>query len=350
MSSQSSTVFPSVSETLGALYVGVTIAAVLYGVTNLQSVMYYRRYPSDWWVYRYSVGLLWVLDTVHVALSVYAVYFFLIHFFGDLNGALQYVSWSIKVNLFDCQSQESLMAPEWCTLVAFFSESLSRCVHPRPVCPPTMAAFVFSAVMIAIAVAYCVHSRTTFSQNCHLLHRTAIYLVYDSYTTPNLASASSMKTSVHVFFSTIAVADLIIAIPMFYYLHKSRAIILVPSTATVLLCLMRLVVMSGLATSACSLLTLISYIAWRKSLAFLGINFVLSKLYINSLLAMLNSRSEHHSTKKAMESEVNSLDAGIAPHSPESDISETNISIPLPDIRSVNNKLGPSREDLDSRV
>ncbi|SJL15329.1 uncharacterized protein ARMOST_18822 [Armillaria ostoyae] len=100
MSSQSSIVFPSVSETLGALYVGVTIAAVLYGVTNLQSVMYYRRYPSDWWVYRYSVGLLWVLDTVHVALSIYAVYFFLIHFFGDLNGALQYVSWSIKWHFF----------------------------------------------------------------------------------------------------------------------------------------------------------------------------------------------------------------------------------------------------------
>ncbi|SJL15330.1 uncharacterized protein ARMOST_18823 [Armillaria ostoyae] len=102
---------------------------------------------------------------------------------------------------------------------------------------------------------------------------------------------------------------------MFYYLHKSRAIILVPS---------------------------ISY----KCMLTTHPHF----FYINSLLAMLNSRSEHHSTKKATESEVNSLDAGIAPHSPESDISETNISIPLPDISSVNNKLGPSREDLDSRV
>ncbi|PBK81088.1 hypothetical protein ARMGADRAFT_1068692 [Armillaria gallica] len=97
MSSQSSTTLPSVSETLGALYVGVTIAAVLYGITNLQSVIYYRRYPNDWWVYRYSVGILWALDTVHVAISVYTVYFYLIHFFGDLKGALQYHSWSQKV-------------------------------------------------------------------------------------------------------------------------------------------------------------------------------------------------------------------------------------------------------------
>ncbi|PBK85034.1 hypothetical protein ARMGADRAFT_1036738 [Armillaria gallica] len=55
MSSQSSTALPSVGKTLGALYVGVTIATVLYGVTNLQSVIYYRRYPNDWWVYCYSV-------------------------------------------------------------------------------------------------------------------------------------------------------------------------------------------------------------------------------------------------------------------------------------------------------
>ncbi len=73
MSSQSSTEPPSVSETLGALYIGATIAAVyvlshpqkyafiyslgsLYGITNLQGVVYYRRYPTDWWVYRYSVS------------------------------------------------------------------------------------------------------------------------------------------------------------------------------------------------------------------------------------------------------------------------------------------------------
>ncbi|KAK0243639.1 hypothetical protein EDD85DRAFT_944966 [Armillaria nabsnona] len=99
MSSQTSTKVPSIGKTLGALYIGATIAAILYGVTNLQGVIYYRRYPNNWWVYCYSVGLLWVLDTVHVALSTHTVYFFLIHFFGDLNGALQYNSWSMKWQL-----------------------------------------------------------------------------------------------------------------------------------------------------------------------------------------------------------------------------------------------------------
>ncbi|KAK0187504.1 hypothetical protein F5146DRAFT_1140916 [Armillaria mellea] len=100
MSLSSSTELPSVGETLGALYIGATIAAVLYGVTNLQGVVYYRRCPNDWWVYRFSVGTAVfpgrALDTVHVALSTYTVYVFLIHFFGDLNGALEYDSWSMK--------------------------------------------------------------------------------------------------------------------------------------------------------------------------------------------------------------------------------------------------------------
>ncbi|KAK0185071.1 hypothetical protein F5146DRAFT_1073330 [Armillaria mellea] len=64
----------------------------IFGVTNLQGVIYYRRYPNDLWVYHYSIGFLWALDTVHVTSSTYAVYFFLIHFFGDLNGTLEYNS------------------------------------------------------------------------------------------------------------------------------------------------------------------------------------------------------------------------------------------------------------------
>ncbi|KAK0471868.1 hypothetical protein IW261DRAFT_1571542 [Armillaria novae-zelandiae] len=161
MNSLSSTAAPSIGETLGALYIGSIIAAMLFGITNLQSVMYYKRYPKDWWLYRCSVALLWVLDTLHVILSTHTLYFYLIEMFGDLSGAL---------------------------------------VH-------------------------------------------------------DVCSA-------------------------FFILN-----------------LMRLVLVSGLATSTCSLLTLISYIAWPESLIFLGIVFILPKLYINSLLAMFNHRPKRQTQK-----------------------------------------------------
>ncbi|KAK0243633.1 hypothetical protein EDD85DRAFT_944962 [Armillaria nabsnona] len=99
MNSQPSTVVPSIGETFGALYVDAIIAAVLFGITNLQSVIYYKRYPNDWWLYRCSVALLWVLDTLHVVLSTHALYFYLIDMYGDLSGALVQSVWSFKAQL-----------------------------------------------------------------------------------------------------------------------------------------------------------------------------------------------------------------------------------------------------------
>ncbi|SJL15369.1 uncharacterized protein ARMOST_18862 [Armillaria ostoyae] len=99
MSSQPSTATPSFAATLGALYIGATIAAILFGITNLQTVIYYKKYPHDWWLFRYSVALLWVLDALHVALSTHALYFYLVGMFGDLAGALVHSVWSFKMQL-----------------------------------------------------------------------------------------------------------------------------------------------------------------------------------------------------------------------------------------------------------
>ncbi|KAK0243649.1 hypothetical protein EDD85DRAFT_1017478 [Armillaria nabsnona] len=95
-----SAAIPSLGESVGALYLGSNIASILYGITNLQGLSYYRRYPNDWWVYRYSVTLLWVLDTLHVALSTHALYFYLITMFGDLVGDLESDLWSMKWQLY----------------------------------------------------------------------------------------------------------------------------------------------------------------------------------------------------------------------------------------------------------
>ncbi|KAK0435775.1 hypothetical protein EV421DRAFT_1908464 [Armillaria borealis] len=329
MSSQTSTEVPSIGETLGALYIGATIAAILYGVTNLQGVIYYRRYPNDWWVYRYSVGLLWVLDTVHVALSTYTVYFYLIHFFRDLNGALEYNSWSMKWQL----ALNDFLAVYIQGLYALRLWQLGRHFHK------SITYFVPLAVVASLG--------------------TAIYLVYDT-----------LKTPTYIFFSTIAVTDTIIAISMIYYLHKSRAIILVPSYCASpphATCSHVRISYKCMLTShshfyqlSLRLINLLLRISRTSSILcghslWLSSGFIsssLSVVYINSLLAMLNSRSKHRSTSQTTEEEVVSLPAvlRITPLSSEGDVSETNISIPIQDIGSFSNQLDPSKEELDCRV
>ncbi len=71
MSSQTSVAVPSLGTTLGVLYIGVTIGAMqvgfvsayvftdhhssFFGITNTQVATFYKKYPDDWWIFRYSV-------------------------------------------------------------------------------------------------------------------------------------------------------------------------------------------------------------------------------------------------------------------------------------------------------
>lgn len=130
--------------------------------------------------------------------------------------------------------------------------------------------------------------------------------------------------------------DVIIALMMCYYLHESRAIIHLPFTAHKLLGLMRLAFVSGLATSACSLLALFTYFAWSDTLIFVAIDFILPKLYINSLLAMLNYRQQS-SSRSISDCVVHSISGVLqfAPNSPESHTTETDNTLPLSEIQDV---------------
>lgn len=90
---------PSLGKTLGAVYIGAMLSSILLGITALQAVIYYKKFPHDPWYYRYSVAVLWILDMLHVALNTHAIYFYLVDSFGNYL-ALDHVIWSFKVLLF----------------------------------------------------------------------------------------------------------------------------------------------------------------------------------------------------------------------------------------------------------
>lgn len=85
----------SMGETLGAIYIGATISAIFYGITILQTAVYFKLNPNDPWLFRYTVALLWILDTLHVALTTHALYFYLIKSFGNYF-ALLTVIWYVS--------------------------------------------------------------------------------------------------------------------------------------------------------------------------------------------------------------------------------------------------------------
>jgi len=88
----------TLDNTIGATFLGTVFAAMLYGVTNLQVYLYFQNYRNDWRLQKISVALLWVLDTLHLSLTIAAVYHYLIDSFGSL-AALQLVTWSFKLQI-----------------------------------------------------------------------------------------------------------------------------------------------------------------------------------------------------------------------------------------------------------
>ncbi|KAK0228037.1 hypothetical protein IW262DRAFT_1532142 [Armillaria fumosa] len=88
MSSQTPVEVPSLGMTLGALYIGATIATMqvefisaciftnhhssLFGITNTQVTKYYKKYPNDWWIFRYSVSTL-CCTILFLALTIYTI-------------------------------------------------------------------------------------------------------------------------------------------------------------------------------------------------------------------------------------------------------------------------------------
>ncbi|KAK0442498.1 uncharacterized protein EV420DRAFT_1768817 [Desarmillaria tabescens] len=300
---------PSLGMTLGSVYIGATIAAILFGITNLQAVIYYNKYPDDWWIYRYSVAILWTFDALHVALGTHALYHYFIDLFGEYT-VLYNIVWSFKLQiLFNMVIILGVQG-------VYTFRIWKRGRHFHRILPW----FVVLNVVVALG--------------------TGIFSVYDAYSISSFLSIPSIKASICSVFVMAAISDFIIAFSMCYYLHKGREASAFSSTSAMILGLMRLVVISGLATSACSLLTLITYLAWPDSLIFLGIDFILPKLYINSLLAMLNSRRDRHASSNSGNSTTKVL--RFAPRDSGTDTEEVNISIPMQSFQSLDHdKDGP---------
>ncbi|KAK0445931.1 hypothetical protein EV421DRAFT_1902285 [Armillaria borealis] len=270
-------VVPSLGTTIGAAYVGAMLSSLLFGITVLQVFIYYRDYPNDWQLYRYSVGILWVLDAFHLSLTMHAIYHYTVDSFGDY-AALGNVVWSFKLQILvnviiivfvqRCR----LFIPSIIPATHFVLRSLyavrlwkfGRHFHR----------FLPWTVIFVVACGFAV----------------GVLLVYKTYTITTFTGLASMDWAIDAAFATSTGIDFFISFAMCYYLHKSRSITEFSSTNSRLLVLMWFVLMSGLATSACSTVALVTFIVLPNTLVFLGVEFLLTKLYVNSLLSMLNAR------------------------------------------------------------
>ncbi|KAG7087621.1 hypothetical protein E1B28_013569 [Marasmius oreades] len=88
---------PTENNTLGAAFLGAVGAGILFGITCLQAFLYFYRYSKDSLLHKAAVAILWLLDATHLAITIHAVYFYLVQNFGHPEAFLNIV-WSLKVH------------------------------------------------------------------------------------------------------------------------------------------------------------------------------------------------------------------------------------------------------------
>ncbi|EAU87880.1 hypothetical protein CC1G_01527 [Coprinopsis cinerea okayama7 len=252
-----SLVEPTLDNTVGAAFLGVVGAGFLFGGTTLQLVRYYTSYPNDTRLHKVSVGVLWTLDAFHFALAIHSVYMYAVTGFGNRLGLMK-IQWSIQlqvaINVIIIVMVHSLYAHRVWKLSGYH----------RGVLGYITILVVAGAAGIGIVLAYKVFTVKLYSE------------------------LDGIAWIITAGLGTSTAIDFFITAAMCYYLRKSLGN--GPRLNSRISVVTQYTLSSGLLTSACSLSTMFCYILLPNTFVFLGLEFLLTKFYVGSFLAMLNAR------------------------------------------------------------
>lgn len=271
---------PTLDNTIGAAFVGSVFAAALYGVTNIQVYSYYTTHRKDYLLNKFSVALLWILDSLHLSLTIMAMYHYLIESFG-LHIELEIVHWSYKlqivVNIVIVVFVHTLYAIRVWKLECLLSKSSNVATSRdqnllgRPV-GWNLSFILFVLVCFVIVVGYA----------------TGIALAIKTFSIHRFVDIESISWIIIASFACSTLIDFILSTAMCYYLTSTKTSL--SKINNKIITITRLTFASGCLTSACSLVCLVCFVLMPDNLIFLGVEFLLTKLYVNSFLAMLNAR------------------------------------------------------------
>ncbi|KAI0759683.1 hypothetical protein BD413DRAFT_270492 [Trametes elegans] len=245
--------------TIGVAYIGVALSSAIYGVTCIQTFQYFRspRASSDMSLLKFIVIGLWMLDSAHQALIIEILYHYLILNYANPVALLR-TTWSIPVEIIVN------------AIIAFAVESF----------------FVMRIWKL---------SKNYFSAGICMLFTVAHFtmnLVFPirSFFYPFLVEAATkLKSTGSSGLGVAVVADVSISVAMVWYLRRGRTGM--RRSDDMIGRLIVLTVTTGSLTTLFVIANLIAYLAAPDQLWNLFFNFMLGKLYINSLLTSLNSRS-----------------------------------------------------------
>ncbi|ESK92422.1 hypothetical protein Moror_4553 [Moniliophthora roreri MCA 2997] len=246
-----------VPKTLGALLIGALFASLCSGGVVIQTLLYLKLYPSDSPSLKSLVLIIWLLDTFHTAFIWGALWEYLVDFYGKPD-LIDRISWTLAMSI-------------------VFTAILTFCTHcffAHRILKLSKKNWWLTAPIFVLAVLRLTSASGTTAQML------------------KLQSFAKFRDEVHWLF-TLGLAlscmvDILITGSLFFLLQTSRGD--AGNLNVVIDTLILYTFETGSITAAATIVSMICWIAMPTNLIFMGLHFVIGKLYANSFLVTLNTR------------------------------------------------------------
>ncbi|KAI0061313.1 hypothetical protein BV25DRAFT_775065 [Artomyces pyxidatus] len=250
------------ANSMGAMFIGLVIDSVLYGIMTFQTYYFFNSDERDRLSLRLLILLLWCLDTFQLILVCHAMYHFLILHYGQ-PGVLEYSVWSLDLEVAPTVLITFIVR-------CFFTVRLWHLSQQNIMLITAVMVFSFAQLGLGLVICGLSFKKKAFDQLPH----------YEIPVALQQASA--------------VVADILISGPLVYYLHKSKTG--VTRTNSLINQLIVWSVNTALVTGVIELAQLVVWVGMTRTLIFIPFHFILAKLYTNCMLAMLNGRQKLRET------------------------------------------------------
>ncbi|KIP04466.1 hypothetical protein PHLGIDRAFT_120685 [Phlebiopsis gigantea 11061_1 CR5-6] len=245
---------PKFNDTLGAVLIGGFSAAIFYGVMCVQTYTFFQRFTKEGPFLKYSVWLLWILDTVHMGFVIHPIYYYMVTNYANPLPLLQgLIPWSIPAGVLTSATVDFIVQVCYTYRVWVLSNKNKALTYPLAV---MVVGFYVIAMVYGIR---------------------ALFL-------PNFVEYTRINWFLYLAFGLDIIADFYIAVVLCYFLYRSRYR-LPRKTTSIINVLIIYTVNTGLITSFICLACVITHASMPDNFIFIGIYLNLAGLYENSLMA-----------------------------------------------------------------
>ncbi|EMD37549.1 hypothetical protein CERSUDRAFT_114186 [Gelatoporia subvermispora B] len=290
---------PSVDNTVGAVLIGVVVAAVLYGTTTMQTLTYYERSPNDPVYIRFAVFVLWLLSTVHQALITQTLWTYAVTEFGRLNQLETWcVKYTLQVKLRLRELEQSIRGIVAHIPITGAIDCIIRCLfclsvwrlNDKKLYPtiPVLLSILFSVGKHQVFGDAHSPIRRGYLTQCLIVVAGSIALFVKCIPFDNFTAFTSVSWVLLCALGSNVVADILLASSLAIMLRTRRTGF--RNTDSVIRNITWYGVVVALLTTLMSMLCIITYETMPKTLVIMSIYFTTPGLMLNALLTGYNSR------------------------------------------------------------